>query len=141
MAFDGLFTTAMTQELQQLVTGRIAKIHQPNAQEIVMHIRANSNNYKLLFSIHSAYARVQITTQTIDNPTEPPMFCTLLRKHLEGGVIAAITQEDGDRIITFDINATNEIGDPVKRIVSAEIMGRHSNVLLIVADANKMIDS
>ncbi|OCS91446.1 Rqc2 family fibronectin-binding protein [Caryophanon latum] len=141
MAFDGLFTTAMTQELQQLVTGRIAKIHQPNAQEIVMHIRANSNNYKLLFSIHSAYARVQITTQTIDNPAEPPMFCTLLRKHLEGGVIAAITQEDGDRIITFDINATNEIGDPVKRIVSAEIMGRHSNVLLIDAHTNKIIDS
>lgn len=141
MAFDGLFTTAMTEELQQLVTGRIAKIHQPNAQEIVMHIRANSNNYKLLFSIHSAYARVQITTQTIDNPTEPPMFCTLLRKHLEGGVIAAITQEDGDRIITFDINATNEIGDPVKRIVSAEIMGRHSNVLLIDAQTNKIIDS
>lgn len=141
MAFDGLFTTAMTEELQQLVTGRIAKIHQPNAQEIVMHVRANSNNYKLLFSIHSAYARVQITTQTIDNPTEPPMFCTLLRKHLEGGVIAAITQEDGDRIITFDINATNEIGDPVKRIVSAEIMGRHSNVLLIDAQTNKIIDS
>ncbi|MEE1132172.1 MAG: NFACT RNA binding domain-containing protein [Caryophanon sp.] len=141
MAFDGLFTTAMTEELQQLVTGRIAKIHQPNAQEIVMHIRANSNNYKLLFSIHSAYARVQITTQTIDNPAEPPMFCTLLRKHLEGGVIAAITQEDGDRIITFDINATNEIGDPVKRIVSAEIMGRHSNVLLIDAQTNKIIDS
>lgn len=141
MAFDGLFTHAMTNELQRLVTGRIAKIHQPNAQEILMHIRAGGKNYKLLFSIHSAYARVQLTNQTIDNPAEPPMFCTLLRKHLEGGVIEKIVQEDADRIITLHIQATNEIGDRVKRIVSAEIMGRHSNILLIDCDTSKIIDS
>lgn len=141
MAFDGLFTKAMTTELQALVTGRIAKIHQPNAQEIVLHVRAGGTNYKLLFSIHSAYARVQLTTQAIDNPSEPPMFCTLLRKHLEGGVIASIRQETADRIITIEINATNEIGDPVKRVLSAEIMGRHSNMLLIDCETNKIIDS
>lgn len=141
MAFDGLFTTAMTTELQKLVTGRITKIHQPNAQEILLHVRAGGTNYKLLYSIHSAYARVQLTNQSIENPAEPPMFCTLLRKHLEGGMIASITQDGTDRIITMEVNATNEIGDPVKRILSAEIMGRHSNILLIDCATNKIIDS
>ena len=82
MAFDGLFTISMTTELQQLVTGRISKIHQPNAQEILMQIRAQGKNYKLLFSVHPSYSRVQITNETIDNPATPPLFCMVLRKHI-----------------------------------------------------------
>lgn len=141
MAFDGLLTTAMTVELQQLVTGRITKIHQPNTQEIVLQIRANGENYKLLFSIHSAYARVHLTEQTIDNPAEPPMFCMLLRKHLEGGFISRISQHGLDRIFVFEIQSKNEIGDSITRELHAEIMGRHSNVLLIDTQSNKIIDS
>lgn len=141
MAFDGLFTKAMTAELQKLVTGRITKIHQPNNQEIVLQIRANGENHKLLFSIHSAYARVHITEQAIDNPAEPPMFCMLLRKHLEGGFIANIKQLDMDRVIILEIQSKNEIGDPTIRELHAEIMGRHSNVLLIDKEAGKIIDS
>lgn len=99
MAYDGLFTVAMTRELQQFVTGRIARIHQPNAQEIVFTVRANGRNDKLLFSIHPSYARVHVTEQTIENPPEPPMFCTLLRKHIEGGFIESIEQLGSDRII------------------------------------------
>lgn len=141
MAFDGLFTYSMTADLQQLVTGRITKIHQPNAQEVVLHVRANGKNHKLLFSIHSSYARVHLTEHTIDNPAEPPMFCMLLRKHLEGGFISSIKQRDFDRIIIVEIESKNEIGDPIVREIHAEIMGRHSNLLLIDQEQGKIIDS
>ncbi len=141
MAFDGLFTYSMTTDLQQLVTGRITKIHQPNAQEVVLQIRANGGNHKLLFSIHPSYARVHLTEQTIENPSEPPMFCMLLRKHIEGGFISSIKQHDLDRIIIVEIQSKNEIGDPIVRELHAEIMGRHSNLLLIDKEQNKIIDS
>lgn len=141
MAFDGLFTRSMTSELQKLVTGRITKIHQPNTQEIVLQIRANGGNHKLLFSIHSAYARVHVTEQAIDNPAEPPMFCSLLRKHIEGGFISKVSQLGLDRILIFEIQSKNEIGDPIVRELRAEIMGRHSNVLLIDKETNKIVDS
>lgn len=141
MAFDGLFTYSMTADLQQLVTGRITKIHQPNAQEVVLQIRANGGNHKLLFSIHSSYARVHLTEQTIENPAEPPMFCMLLRKHIEGGFISSIKQLDFDRVIILEIESKNEIGDPIVRELHAEIMGRHSNLLLIDKEQAKIIDS
>lgn len=141
MAYDGLFTLAMTKELQQLVTGRIAKVHQPNAQEIILTIRANGSNHKLLFSIHSSYARVHLTDQAVENPAEPPMFCTLLRKHIEGGFIESIKQIDGDRIIVFTITSKNEIGDPITRELHAEIMGRHSNLILVEKESQKIVDS
>ena len=141
MAFDGLFTISMTTELQQLVTGRISKIHQPNAQEILMHIRAQGKNYKLLFSVHSSYSRVQITNETIDNPAQPPLFCMVLRKHLEGGIITGIHQHESDRIIIFQIQSKNEIGDDITREIHMEIMGRHSNLLLIDPTRNLILES
>lgn len=141
MAYDGLFTLAMTKELQKLITGRIAKVHQPNAQEIILTIRANGNNHKLIFSIHSSYARVHLTEQSVENPSEPPMFCMLLRKHVEGGVIESIKQIDGDRIIVLTISSKNEIGDPITRELYAEIMGRHSNLILVEKNTQKIVDS
>jgi predicted ribosome quality control (RQC) complex YloA/Tae2 family protein len=141
MAFDGLFTTAMVQELQVLKNGRISKIHQPNAQEVVFLVRADGRNHKLLISIHSSYSRVQLTNEAITNPSEPPMFCMVLRKHLEGGTITAVDQFGTDRIITFDIKAKNEIGDDISRKIYVEIMGRHSNLLLVDPDRDMIIDS
>ncbi|WP_010301683.1 Rqc2 family fibronectin-binding protein [Kurthia senegalensis] len=141
MAYDGLFTVAMTHELQKLVTGRIARIHQPNAQEIVFTVRANGRNDKLLFSVHPSYARVQITEQSIENPPEPPMFCTLLRKHIEGGFIESIEQLGADRVIVLTITSTDEIGDPITRKLYAEIMGRHSNLVLVDTENGKIVDS
>ncbi|MFF6015075.1 Rqc2 family fibronectin-binding protein [Lysinibacillus fusiformis] len=141
MAFDGLFTYSITADLQQLVTGRITKIHQPNAQEVILHVRANGKNHKLLFSIHSSYARVHLTEQSIENPAEPPMFCMLLRKHLEGGFISSVKQLGFDRIIIVEIESKNEIGDPIVRHLHAEIMGRHSNLLLIDKEQDKIVDS
>ncbi|WP_252503657.1 NFACT RNA binding domain-containing protein [Sporosarcina sp. Marseille-Q4943] len=141
MAFDGLFTAAMVEELQQIKDGRISKIHQPNAQEVVLLVRAGRSNYKLLISAHPSYSRVQLTDETIVNPSEPPMFCMVLRKHLEGGMIQSVAQSGNDRIISFDIRAKNEIGDDIHRRLIVEVMGRHSNLLLIDPERNMIIDS
>ncbi|MER1955929.1 MAG: NFACT RNA binding domain-containing protein [Solibacillus sp.] len=141
MAFDGLFTRSMSKELQSLTSGRITKIYQPNALEVVLQIRAAGVNTKLLFSIHPSYSRVHRTEQSIENPADPPMFCMLLRKHLDGGYISKITQQGFERVLTFDIDSTNEIGDPVKRQLIIEVMGRHSNLLLIDVETGKIIDS
>ena len=141
MAFDGLFTRGTTHELQQLVSGRITKIYQPNALEIILQIRAGGKNFKLLTSIHPNYARVHLTEQSIDNPAEPPMFCMLLRKHIEGGFVHKISQDGSERVIELLIESKNEIGDTIFRKLVIEIMGRHSNLLLLDADNLKIIDS
>ncbi|WP_342541827.1 NFACT RNA binding domain-containing protein [Paenisporosarcina sp. FSL H8-0542] len=141
MAFDGLFTKAMTHELQQLVSGRISKIHQPNSQEIVLHIRAAGKNSRLLISIHPSYSRIHVTNEAIDNPSEPPMFCMLLRKHLEGGFISSISQLEMDRVIILRVESKNEIGDDMVRELHIEIMGRHSNVILVDPERNLILDS
>ena len=141
MAFDGLFTRAMAKELSTLVSGRITKIHQPNALEVVLNIRAAGSNKKLLLSIHPSYARVHFTEQAIDNPAEPPMFCMLLRKHIEGGFIHAVAHDGSERILQFVIESKNEIGDPIMRKLVIEIMGRHSNLVLLDAENDKIIDS
>lgn len=141
MAFDGLFTKAMTHELQQLVSGRISKIHQPNSQEIVLHIRSGGKNNRLLISIHPSYSRIHLTNESIDNPSEPPMFCMLLRKHIEGGFISSITQLEMDRVLILRVESKNEIGDDMVRELHIEIMGRHSNVILIDPVRNLILDS
>ena len=141
MAFDGLFTRAMTNELQVLTSGRITKIHQPNQLEIMLQIRAAGANYKLLISIHPSYARIHLTDHSVENPAEPPMFCMLMRKHIEGGFIQSIEQNEFERIITFTIESTNEIGDKVTRKLIIEIMGRHSNCILTDAANDQIIDS
>ena len=141
MAFDGLFTIAMANELKKLVSGRITKVHQPNALEIMLQVRANGENYKLLCSIHPSYARMHFTEHTIENPSEPPMFCMLLRKHIEGGFIHEIQTESYERMITLFIESKNEIGDKVFRKLTIEIMGRHSNLILVDSETNKIIDS
>ncbi|WP_203332584.1 Rqc2 family fibronectin-binding protein [Planococcus beigongshangi] len=141
MAFDGLFTKAMTTELQQLVSGRISKVHQPNQLELLLHIRAQGANHKLLISIHPSYSRIHLTKEANINPSEPPMFCMLLRKHIEGGVITEISQHGMDRLIILKIKAKNEIGDDIERELHVEMMGRHSNVILVDAERMMILDS
>ena len=94
MSFDGLFTRAMVKELTNLLKGgRISKVHQPYKNEIILVVRANGKNHKLLLSAHPSHARVQITNEGYDNPSEPPMFCMLLRKHLEGYILEDIPSQ------------------------------------------------
>lgn len=142
MSFDGLFTRAMTEELaRELKGGRISKIHQPYKNEIILVVRANGKNHKLLLSAHPSYARVQITDEAYDNPQEPPMFCMLLRKHLEGFFLEDIHQIDLDRIIIFEVKGRNEIGDTSYKQLIVEIMGRHSNITLVDKARNMILDS
>jgi len=142
MSFDGLFTRAMTNELvHELKGGRISKVHQPYKNEIILVVRANGKNHKLLLSAHPSYARVQITNESYDNPSEPPMFCMLLRKHLEGFFLEDIHQIDLDRIIIFEVKGRNEIGDTSYKQLIIEVMGRHSNITLVDKTRNIILDS
>ncbi|WP_313798731.1 NFACT RNA binding domain-containing protein [Cytobacillus sp.] len=142
MSFDGLFTRAITEELtHELKGGRINKIHQPYKNEIILVVRANGKNHKLLLSAHPSYARVQLTNEAHDNPSEPPMFCMLLRKHLEGFFLEEIRQVGLDRIIIFEVKGRNEIGDTSYKQLIVEIMGRHSNITLVDKTRNIILDS
>ncbi|MED1202135.1 NFACT family protein [Heyndrickxia acidicola] len=141
MSFDGLFTKAMVKELSILKGGRINKIHQPYKNEIIMSVRANGRNHKMLISAHPSYARIQLTSEAHENPNEPPMFCMLLRKHLEGYILEDVRQIGLDRIIVFDIKGRNEIGDISYKQLFVEIMGRHSNIVLVDKEKNVILDS
>ncbi|MFD2133067.1 NFACT family protein [Pseudogracilibacillus auburnensis] len=141
MPYDGIVTRAITKELQtSLIGGRINKIYQPTNTELVFTVRNNRQNYTLLLSIHPSYARLHLTNDTYRNPNEPPMFCMLLRKHIAGAVIEHIEQHQLERIVTFEFKGFNEIGDPVTKTLIIEIMGRHSNVLLLNEDKSMIIN-
>src|SRR5690625_706114 len=141
MAYDGIVTKAITEELQKkLIPGRVNKIYQPSENEILMTIRANRKNHTLLFSIHPSYARLHLTNDTFQNPEEPPMFCMLLRKHLSGAIIENIEQDGLERIVTFTFRTRDEIGDQSFNTLVIELMGRHSNVILLNDDKTKIID-
>jgi predicted ribosome quality control (RQC) complex YloA/Tae2 family protein len=142
MSFDGLFTKAMVDELScSLKGGRINKVHQPYKNEVILTIRANGANHKLLLSAHPSYARVQLTNEAYENPSEPPMFCMLLRKHIEGYILEDVYQVENDRIIIFEIKGRNEIGDISYKQLIIEIMGRHSNIVLVDKTRNIILDS
>ncbi|WP_064093765.1 Rqc2 family fibronectin-binding protein [Rossellomorea aquimaris] len=142
MSFDGLFTRAMTKELvENLLHGRINKIHQPYKNEIIMIVRANGKNHKVLLSAHPSYSRVQITNESYENPSVPPMFCMLLRKHLEGYIVEDIQQVDLDRMIIIEVKGRNELGDISYKQLIIEIMGRHSNIILVDKERNMILDS
>ena len=142
MSFDGLFTKAMVDELvRSLKGGRINKVHQPYKNEVILTIRANGINQKLLLSAHPSYARVQFTNEAYDNPSEPPMFCMLLRKHIEGHILENLYQVNNDRMIVFEIKGRNEIGDISYKQLIVEIMGRHSNIVLVDKTRNIILDS
>ncbi|HCA7429010.1 TPA: NFACT family protein [Staphylococcus pseudintermedius] len=131
MAFDGMFTRKMVEDLQFLISGRIHKINQPENDTIIMVIRQQRQNHQLLLSIHPNFARIHLTTKKYDNPFEPPMFARVFRKHLEGGRILAIRQIGNDRRIEMDVESKDEIGDTIHRTVILEIMGKHSNLILV----------
>ncbi|CAM4040593.1 Rqc2 family fibronectin-binding protein [Lederbergia lenta] len=142
MSFDGFFTRAMTRELTQTIGGgKINKIHQPYKNELLLTIRMNRKNHKLLISAHPTYARIQLTNDVLDNPNEPPMFCMLLRKHLEGAMIENIRQIGMDRIIIFDLKGRNELGDVSYKQLIVEIMGRYSNIILVDQEKGMILDS
>jgi predicted ribosome quality control (RQC) complex YloA/Tae2 family protein len=132
MAFDGIVTRAITHELHGLLTtGRITKIHQPTATDILMQVRTRQGNVRLLLSASLSFPRIHITNESYQNPLEAPMFCMLLRKYCEGAVIESIKQVEMERVIHIDIRSRDELGDERTKRIVLEIMGRHSNLILM----------
>ncbi|MDF0479084.1 NFACT family protein [Vagococcus sp. PNs007] len=141
MAFDGVFTHAMINELSgTLMNGRLSKIHQPFDNELILVIRNQGKNHKLLLSAHSAYARIQLTTVDYQNPSTPPNFCMMLRKYLEGAILQKMKQIENDRIVHFEFSKRNELGDLENVVLVVELMGRHSNIILVNKESNKILD-
>ncbi len=132
MSLDGAFLHIVCNELQPLVGARVDKVYQPSREEIVVSLRTyRDGGKKIVLSANSVSARVNLTTAAFENPQQPPMFCMLLRKHLSGGRLMAIRQDGLERIVSLDFECTNEIGDIVTNSLVAEIMGRHSNIILV----------
>jgi len=142
MPFDGIVTHAVTEELQEKITpGKISKIFQPTETELVFTVRSQGKNHTLLLSVHPTYARFHITNDSYKNPIQPPMFCMVLRKHLSGAIIEEMNQYGMERIVTFTIKTRNEIGDESYKLLVIELMGKHSNVMLVDKDKGHIIDS
>ena len=144
MALDGAFLHCILNELTQgddsLIGARVDKIHQPSREEVVMTLRTRGRNARLLLSANASSARIHLTEIALENPKQPPMFCMLLRKHLSGGRLINIRQDGFERIAALDFECMNELGDIVTITLICEIMGRHSNI--IVVDGNgKIIDA
>lgn len=141
MSYDGFVTHSIVHELNtKIVGGKVDKIYQPEADEIIISIRTFSGNYRLLLSASAANARVHFTEAKRENPMTPPMLCMLMRKHLSGGKIVKVSQIEFDRIIKIDIESYNELGDLGLKSIIVEIMGRHSNIIFI-DENNKILDS
>lgn len=140
MALDGIVTRSIVHELQAVVGGRINKIHQPSPNDIIIQLRSAGGTRRLLLSANPTYPRVQLTEQSFPNPMEAPMFCMLLRKHCEGGVIEAITQVGMERIIHFDVRQRDELGDVSQKRLVLELMGRHSNIILLDPATGTQLD-
>ena len=132
----------MTEELRrELLGGRIQKINQPFEQELVLQIRSNRKSHKLLLSAHSVFGRVQLTDTTFENPAVPNTFIMVMRKYLQGAVIEAIQQLENDRILEISVSNKNEIGDSVAVTLVIEIMGKHSNIILLDKASGKIIEA
>ena len=141
MSFDGMFTHVMVNELNQnLRGGRIAKIQQPFANELILTIRSNRKNQQLLLSAHPSYARVQITDQPFANPAKPSTFVMSLRKYITSAIVQDFKQLNNDRIVIVDLSAKNELGDIHEYRLNTEIMSRHSNIFLVNKENGKIID-
>ena len=141
MSYDGMVTHCVVSELnQKLIDGKIDKIYQPEKDEIILSVRTRNGNLRLLLSASASNPRVHLTNTVKENPLTPPMLCMLMRKHLQGNKIIAVTQLGFDRIIRIDTEGRNELGDICTKTIITEIMGRHSNIIL-VDENNRIMDS
>ena len=138
---DGFTLSFMAREMEEkLIGGRVDKVSQPQRDLLLLQVRNQGVNYKLLLSANASSARAQITKQSLENPAEPPVFCMLMRKHLSGARIGAIEQLGCDRVLIYRMQCMNEMGDEVQKTLVLEMMGRHSNLTLV--DENEVtIDS
>ncbi|SCH13716.1 Fibronectin-binding protein A N-terminus (FbpA) [uncultured Clostridium sp.] len=143
MALDGLVIHSLVDELSsKLIGGKVDKVHQPEDDEIVLYIRNNKENYKLILSCSSSNPRVYIANDyKKENPKKAPMFCMLFRKYIQSGNIVDISQVGFERIIKISVDSLDELKEKTTKDIYIEIMGRHSNIILTHNEDNKIIDS
>ncbi|MCD8048148.1 MAG: NFACT family protein [Clostridia bacterium] len=146
MAMDAIAVRAVAAEIDEgIAGGKIEKIYQPERDEVMLTIRTKDGAKRLVISANSANPRIYLTQFAKENPSEPPMFCMLMRKHLTGGRIVKVGQVGFERIIDIEIEARSELGDNVTKHLMCEIMGKNSNIMLTdaagkITDAVKHVD-
>ena len=147
MPLDAIFVTELCRELSDAVTGmKIDRVRQPEKDTVVFALRGPGGGAKLLVCVSGGSARVCLTKQDYENPPQPPMFCMLLRKHLTGGRITAVTQPAGERMLLFTVAGFDEMGQPANKTVAAEMLGRNANLILVdgegrIVDALRRVDA
>ncbi|SFU28566.1 Predicted component of the ribosome quality control (RQC) complex, YloA/Tae2 family, contains fibronectin-binding (FbpA) and DUF814 domains [Clostridium sp. DSM 8431] len=142
MALDGIFLHSLLNNLKDtLIDSKIDKINQPEKDEIILTIRKDRKNHKLLLSASSNFPRIHFTNIAKENPLKAPMFLMVMRKYLLGGKIIDVSQKDCDRIVTMNIEASDEMGFNSTYSLIIEIMGRHSNITLVRDRDNKVMES
>ena len=143
MALDGLVIHSIVDELhKKLLGGKIDKVYQPENDEIVLHIRNNKENFKIVLSCSASNPRVYLASDyKKENPINAPMFCMLFRKYIQGGNIVNVSQVDFERIIKISVESFDELKEKTTKDIIIEIMGRHSNIILTHSSNNKIIDS
>lgn len=140
MPLDAVTLSSVAEELRTHIIGtKIDKIYQPTRDQVVFLIRSREGALRLLLSANPASPRAHFTSEAVENPASPPMFCMLLRKHLAGGRFEAVSQPPMERVLDFSLACTDEFGDPVTKHVILEIMGRNSNLILTGGDG-RIID-
>ena len=141
MPLDAICLGAVTNELNTTLSGcRVEKVYQPDRDEIVIQTRGQGGARRLLISIAAGTPRVHFIEAARENPAVPPMFCMLLRKHVQGAKIAAVMQPAVERMLSIELDTTDEMGVPCKKHLICELMGKHSNVILCGED-NRIIDA
>ena len=130
MAFDGITIAAIRKELADtLINGRLSKIAQPEPDELLLTIKAPDGQYKLVLSANPSLPLAYLTDEGKVSPMTAPGFCMLLRKHIQNGRILSITQPDFERILVFEIEHLNELGDLCRKLLIVELMGKYSNII------------
>lgn len=141
MSFDGLLMHRLISEIEmEIIGGRIDKIHQPEKDELTIQIRNNSKQITLFISVDASIPYFTIVSDRKENPSSPPMFCMLMRKHLVNGKITGFHQQGLERVAVLEIESRNELGDLETKKLIIEIMGKHSNAIL-VKENHIIIDS
>ena len=135
MSYDGIVTHFVVDELKEkLIGGKINKINQPDRNEIHLTVYHNRKNYRLLLGVSSSIPRVYLSSESRKNPLTAPNYCMFLRKQIQSGIIEDIEQDGFDRVIAFRIKTFNELGLPVNKKLIIELMGKHSNLILVKED-------
>lgn len=141
MAFDGITVAAIVAECKdKLIGGRINKIAQPEKDELILTVKSGGENLRLLLSADASLPLCYFTQENKKSPMTAPNFCMLLRKHISGGRITNVSQPGLERIICFEIEHLDEMGDLCQKKLLIELMGKHSNIIF-TDEKNKIIDS